>query len=466
MVEKTLDELLEIATDAVRDLQNYDKDRMAAWLSKQRGFPPLIPLGDGRHVSTTPEGLAALREFGRRWRMSDKSTKAAIREAEAEKLAIGAFGKLLAGHGLEHYEGDTPVKKVQKDLMEKGLADLAGSKLHYLPVRVIDAEQAEFNIGPVRFVERSAWLDLVESTAGKQLDWVAMVRPFWQNKAPSPPRPGGADGVTHEDWTAYNVAGSFGPAKWVAVIDVDGREILPSRECAEIAVRVAVDTLGLALSTVDARSLRGPGDRKDVFLDRHFVQRPNRDLSYSSRIDLPHFAAVPQNYLGFLSHTDELRAFAGAALDSFVDLKSVEPKVALHKRWVEAMYWYGQALREPREFIGLVNAGVCLDILAKGSKARGITSLCSALLGIGPEEIVTDHGWSLEKLVKAIYEEGRSKFSHGGELALLQDLPVGRDTALELAAASLTIYAEKLALYTGQGEYADFLKVLPSLKRS
>ncbi|WFU07494.1 hypothetical protein QA648_36400 (plasmid) [Rhizobium sp. CB3171] len=67
--------------------------------------------------------------------------------------------------------------------------------------------------------------------------------------------------------------------------------------------------------------------------------------------------------------------------------------------------------------------------------------------------------------MKQIYDDGRSQFSHGGKLALLQDLPVDRDAALSLVKAALTVYAGKLDLYTGPDEYEDFLKALPTLKR-
>lgn len=101
------------------------------------------------------------------------------------------------------------------------------------------------------------------------------------------------------------------------------------------------------------------------------------------------------------------------------------------------MYWYGQALREPMEFIGLVHAGVALDVLARGSYDRGITDLCSRLIDIDPDKAITPNGLSLRKIVQLIYKEGRSQFSHGGRLALLSDLPYGRDAAVYFTSTML-----------------------------
>ena len=461
MTEKTLDELLELALDEMQKLQAMDEKQWGEWHKGLGGLPPTIPFGDGRHVMTTNDGLSALHEFGRRWRAESDDFKAAIRKAEAEQLAVKTFGRIMGNIDKTEYPHDTSVKTVLKDLMEKALEQIASPMIHHVPVRVIDVELQTFEVGPVRFLQRLVWLDFVVKTAGRTLGWVEVLRNHWSGGSDAPTVPG--EGASGDDWTAYSIVNSFGQARWVAVVDVSGRERLRARECAEIAVRVAIDTLGLVLDSEQARGLRGPGDRKDITLDRHYTQRSNFDISYSSRIDLPHFSANPGGYSDFLDHTVDVRAFAGAALESFIDPKSKSPKAKLHRRWVEAMYWYGQALREPMEFIGLVNAGVALDVLAKGSKYKGISAMCSALFGIKPDTVVTGDGRTLDKVVKEIYDDGRSKFSHGGKPALLQDLPIPRDAALSLVSPALTVYAGKLDLYIGPDEYEDFLKAMPTL---
>jgi enamine deaminase RidA (YjgF/YER057c/UK114 family) len=464
MNDRTLDDLLEAALEPIMELQAKSEDEQAEWLKGLPWLPASIPLGDGRQIFTTEDGLKALHDFGLRWR-AESDLKLAIGAQEAAQLAVNAFGELLAGVGLSDFEADISLKKSLKDLLHKRLQALTGTLAHYFPLQLFDKDLPRFSVGPVNFMTRVDWLTEVEGRADHELPWISIVRDYWEGRGPKPesPRTKQERLPGLDDWTAYNIVDTFGEASWAAVVEVSGKERLRSKACSEIAVRVALDSLGLALSPTDARDLRGPGDQKQRRLDRHFSQAPGLDVSYSSRVNLPRFKTTEEHYDAFIKETDALRRYAGQALQDFVS-GSDEGKAALHRRWVEAMYWYGQALREPMEFIGLVHAGVALDVLAKGSYDSGITELCSRLIDVHPDKAITQNGLSLRKVVQLIYKEGRSQFSHGGRLALLSDLPYGRDDAVHFTSIILAEYAAKLSMYGGQGEYRDFLAALPTLK--
>jgi len=76
-------------------------------------------------------------------------------------------------------------------------------------------------------------------------------------------------------------------------------------------------------------------------------------------------------YHDLLDRTAGLRSSAGKALYDFVNHKAPGPVPTLKKRWVEAMYWFGEARREPAEFVSLVKAGIALDIFDSGEKGWG-----------------------------------------------------------------------------------------------
>ncbi len=127
------------------------------------------------------------------------------------------------------------------------------------------------------------------------------------------------------------------------------------------------------------------------------------------------------------------------------------------------MYWFGQARREKNEFIAVVKYGICLDILAKGSRANGILKLCCAVLGMAEADSMTSDGRSLELVVRKLYEDGRSQIAHGGRLALLQELPVEIYLADSLTSQVLTGYVAGLDLYGGPDSYDEFLAALPQV---
>lgn len=458
----SLDDLIDKAFgELLRIHQQTDAER-TEWLKEMTSLPPTIPLGDGGNVLTTQLGLDSLHEFGRRWRRESEKFKAAIGEKEAAQLTVRVVGEILAGVGTDDYSGNPSIKAVLKDRLRERLEAITGSLSHYFPLQVFDANLPSFSVGPVIFLVRLEWLEKVEGRAGRALAWAEAVRNYWSGQGPKPesPRLKQERMPGMDEWTAYNTVQSFGESTWAAIVEVPEKERQRSKECSEIAVRVALDSIGLALALDDARGLRGPGDQKQRRIDRHFSQSAGLDISYSSRMDLPRFKTAAENYSAFLEQTEELRGFAGKALHSFIGSGLGSGKDELHRRWVEAMYWYGQAVREPMDFIGLVNVGVTLDVLAKGSKARGITKLCTRLMGVDADTIVTQNGMSVEKLVKAIFDDGRSQFSHGGRLGLLSDLPFPRDVAVEFSSLILSEYAAKLSIYIGPDTYEDFLDFL------
>ena len=127
------------------------------------------------------------------------------------------------------------------------------------------------------------------------------------------------------------------------------------------------------------------------------------------------------------------------------------------------MYWFGQSRRDSVEFVGLVNAGICLDVLAKGGKASGIIKLCCNLFGIQPDSPVLGDGTTLKSLINTIYNDGRSQLGHGGRPSLLRELPIGRDVAVMFAAPVLARYIEGTHRYSGPDSYEEFLSALPGL---
>lgn len=227
---------------------------------------------------------------------------------------------------------------------------------------------------------------------------------------------------------------------------------------------MALDSLGLPLDLKSSRNLRGPGHEVEARTSHGLSQYDGRGLNRSWSVDFPHLGGRPGAQVALLHDTRKLRAAVGEALVAFIEVQSTRSATALKQRWVEAMYWFGQSRREKSDFIALVKLGIALDVLAKGSKARGICDMACAVLGIQATDAITTDNVTLKDFVKKLYNDGRSRISHGGALALLQELPLELHQADGFSANVLTGYVACLEKYTGPDTYQDFLKALPTLR--
>ena len=467
---RNLDDLIETINRGIIDVKNMSSEQRRDWMKEYQLVPPNIPLGSGSFIFTTAEGLAALHEFGRRWRNENPQRQRILGEDKAAELAVLTYGELLKRENENYYRGDTNLKVAFKELLLERLAAMQVALAHYLPCQIFDQPNLpSFEVGPVRFVPRDLWLENVQRKAGKPLAWVNEVRDHWAGRSevgkPTPQSLELGDSTTDGNpWAAWEVVDAVGSCIWIAIIEIPGREYLQSRSCAEAVVRLAIDTLGLPLAPVMARRIRHTADETRPRLRRSLMQAEGGGLSSGSHLDLPSLRGAPGRDEALLDHTANLRAWAGAAIQSLVETKPSSPISNLHQRWLDALYWFGQSRREPTEFVGLVNVGICLDVLAKGQKARGIIALCCALFGMQPDTIVlAADGTSLRGLVATIYNEGRSQIGHGGRPSLLKELPIRVDTAIIFAAHVLARYIEGLSRYDGPDRYESYLSALPSV---
>ena len=472
--ERTFDELFKTAIDETRRVQNMPPDEYTAWRRNFTLLPPSISLGDGSHIDTTMEALNAIGEIGLLWLKNTPSAHAVISAEELRALSISIFGQVIGGKYKDRFEADPKFKRVFKSILSERITALSTTTMHYFPCHIFEyAGVPPFAIGPVRFLPRLEWLDVVEATAQSEVGWIPQLRAYWKGEAARPTAPTtevlGLEpderqvGVYHQ-WRAKSICDEVGRCAWIAVVEIPGRLAKLSRTCAEVAVRVAVDAFGLALRHRDALDLRGPGDFKDPNLSHQLLQTQGRDLLESSMLDMPGLKGDLRRHQSLLADTVELRCEAGKAIQAFVDHNAPGAVPGLKKRWVEAMYWFGEARREAAGFISLVKTGISLDVLTQGKKAGGILALCSALFGLKDSDRVLSNGKTLFEVVSAIYDEGRSQLSHGGRLGLLEEIPISKEIALEFTAVVMRKYLECLVKYAGPDDIDDFIAEIPNLR--
>lgn len=449
-------DLWNAACAAIQEVQKHSKEDLDHYM--QSGLPPTIPTGEGRQVLTTQEGINAIWALSEAWRSEQSDRKARITQQGIGQLAVREFGQMLAENGFAFWTDTDEAIRQFKGRLQERLGAAFRDVDHYFPCHMIESKEAiSFNVGPVRFLRRLDWLKHVSAVAGSELAWTDAVRRHWEEDATLP------EEKTRDTMVAGHVIKTIGLCQWIASVTVGGNEFGRSEERALYAVRLAIDAIGLVLSRSQAINMRGPGDELRVTRTGQLSQYFGMSINTGVKIDRPHLFSHPPDAEEFISSTQEFRDEAGWAINAMLHLAGDVELPALKRRWCDALYWFGEARRDATEFTALVRYGMCLDVLAKGSAANGITTMLSDLLACQPNDKLLSDGTSIKKVIKKIYEEGRSQLGHGGRPALLEDLPIARETADQVVQLALPHYLMNLKRYNGADNPDEFLKAIPSL---
>jgi len=468
MAANSYEELIERAYDGFLEIESKSPDELKRWLATQPLVPPNVPVKAG-FLHITESGLDALREIGRVWRQNNPQYHRVITDEAAEKTAITAFGDLI--DAAKMMPDDTIVKTAYLKLLEERISNRLRAEHFYFPVHAFEhADVGTFQIGPVTVFRRDDWLDHVEKVANAPLPWKKDVlnhwhtaRSWWKELAAGILRVFGREHRSQRE--ADRILNAVGPCRWVVAVLIRNQERDRAQQCAAVAANIAIESLGLPLLRTVARNLRGPGHETAIRKTERISQFEGaKSFNTSTSIDVPRIGGRPGSQSNFLGETHKLRRAVGDALSAFVEVAPATAAPKLKQRWVEAMYWFGQARREDDEFIALVKYGIALDILAKGGKARGILALCTAVLDMTETDIITSDGRELNKVVKALYDDGRSQIAHGGRLALLTTLRIPLSLADGLSSHVLIGYVACLERHAGNDEYEEFLGAIPDIR--
>lgn len=455
MSQSSYEALMQTALQEIERVQNYSRDEDLAFRRANGLFPPNFPDGEGQAYFTTKEGAEAVRQIGLRWRAESKDRQRRLNEERTEKIVRDVMGEALSSTLWDKRTDPRAAWIDIRDRLEERLLQISRDIEHSFPCQILkDTSVGAFTVGPVTLTPRLAWLDHVETTAGRKPDWVDGVRAIWEGKSQPP---------TDNSHVALNIRAitRYFECPWIVTAHIEGNDIGRSKERGRIAARLAIDALGAVLEHKHALKFRALGDRLSSGMDTTFAQTEG-GFWMGESLDIPGLDGKPGVAQDIVLGTTKYREAAGKAIKSFVSL-APRDKPALYQRWCDALFWFGEARRDTEEFMALTRYGMALDILAKGGRAGGITTLLSALFEIDPENAFMKDGTSLMKTVERIYNEGRSQFGHGGRPALLEELPFSRLGADTVAMFALERYVLCLAEYNGLDAYEDFLSAIPLL---
>jgi hypothetical protein len=451
-------ELWREACDGIREVQDYTDEEMAAYREQAWLIPPAVWLGDGRYVRTTQKSIDALVTLAADWRAADASRKARVHEAKIGQMAQRVFGEMLAANNLVLWDDDAAALTAFKQGLAERLVHASRDIDHYFPCHVVTSVDApSFCVGPVRLMRRDDWLAHVTARAPDDTAWVDAVKETWTHDVPLP------DLSARAKHDAEDVIETIGECSWIAAVNVTGNEHERSAERAKVATRLALDALGLVMRPDLARNLRGPGDSLAVTRSGELSQYAGLGMSMGTHLDIPDLLRHPPHADAFIKGTEELRTDAGWAIEAMLGIPDGMALPQLRQRWCDALYWFGAARREKTEFAALMLYGTSLDVLTNGDTADGIMDMIAAFAGGSINDPLLTDGMSIKKVVERIYNDGRSRISHGTRAALLNDLPFPLATADSVVKLALERYLIYLRRYTGDDTAKAFMAAIPAL---
>jgi hypothetical protein len=304
--------------------------------------------------------LHAIHCFGEKWLQNNSSLKKGLTVAMAKVWAVEALGRLIAEvkSGEHAYKGTDDCIPILKKFLTEWSQKRLRTFVHYFPCFVAKNDQT-WAIGPVTILPRADWLNAVLSVSGdKSKTWIDTIREQWN--VGSRDVPIACEALAPRERITARIALEYGPSPSVAKVVVEGSELSRAKERARVAASLAVDAIGLVLNSFSARKIiRGPDDELSPRLNYIFSQEQGCELTWSTELDLPTGGALAEHVLA--NYTMRV----GQILEVLTKDASARATPELDNRWLNALYWFGKARREPADFLSISLMGAALDILTK-----------------------------------------------------------------------------------------------------
>ena len=149
-----------------------------------------------------------------------------------------------------------------------------------------------------------------------------------------------------------------------------------------------------------------------------------------------------QQWAGLASDLEELLDSAGNALRFFTHGDSAVEKPRIMNALLQALLWFREGATERVDVIAIVKFCASMDALAFGKQKRGISDLIQS-------HFTVTNVPQLEKDLKRLYGEGRSRTIHGTSDRLGHDWSNSRSLAEFLARECLVGSLVRIAKYGG-----------------
>ncbi|WP_219728900.1 hypothetical protein [Pseudomonas fluorescens] len=407
-----------------------------------------IPVSQNGHYPVTQSGVDAAHKLTQQTWSAREDLRQTIARDAFNKLSFQAIGETICNmkSALAEFpeNPDQPEAEIGDDayafLAEgylKNLEKLAGLGRpdvdRHIPCHLFDASQAvqAFTVGPVQFRPRSDWLDLFvkkadERTLIQQVENGELEMETLRSMRTE------SDNGRHAA-NAVDVLTTLRHYSWVATIKMDGHEPVKSHQKASILVGLAIDVVGLRFHRQDALRFTKSG-RQHLYFEDRLATAPDGRFLHGSSARIPGLAGKPGVLAAKMANEQNFLDAAGCILQRYLEGRRTGQALHLVERWVNALYWVGEARREASDFMAVVNYGCAADGLS-GAGGDAHLMIAFAEAAFGPVDTPSPDGaLSVSEAVHRVYREGRNKLAHGEAPGLLEDLAEPRATGEALLA--------------------------------
>ena len=209
-------------------------------------------------------------------------------------------------------------------------------------------------------------------------------------------------------------------------------------------VGLAIDAVGMRFHVDAARKFTRMG-RQHLYSEERLASTPDGRLLIGSSIQMPGLGAKPGALANKMAAERPFLDDAGEVFKAYLAGRQTGSAPHLVERWMNALYWFGEARREASDFMAIVDYGCAVDGLSgAGGAATKMVEFAEAALN--PRDCPTPAGaLSVADAVNRLYVEGRNKLAHGETPGLFEDLSELRAIGDDLLANLFDVITIELA---------------------
>jgi hypothetical protein len=451
-LKEVIDELDRTHPDGTYDFEASRHDGLLPnFATSQSGYQ--------RHF--TKKALAALRSVASTIHSNEPGISSVIELENFENRVRQCITDLHADGQLRTADLEQS-RKIVKAWISGDISSMRKTFTHYFPAWTLGMERDQpFQIGPVKYMTRSQWIDSVQFSDSLQEKYLNQreTNLKWKELLKD------ALNKTTDGCRIDGLAGALYPAirdcPSVLKVTIVGYEKDLSRKVAEIVCKSALDSVSLVM---------GGGDffhQQVLCNERLQPVRSSSIFETDGHLWLPGSRIGPrfqhQSYDRITSHLSKragLVAAIGRILEAAVNPYAF-PHPNLSKRWATALDWLAEGSRETNDAVAVAKLGTSLDVLACGGKRAGILGMLKHLTGWSDADVITtgDSPQTLSEVVRDVYDNGRSQILHGTHFDRLKSFTTQRGLGASLARLALIVCADRLTTFAGADGDQEFRSI-------
>lgn len=453
--------------DLVEELDRIHTDgRMLRQTILADGIPDFATAANGKHRHFPKEARKRLDRFTMTLYRNRPNYRRVIDRTRFRALLRQVIADLHAeGRFVDCTLPGSAVKAVDSAITARLQHDVRRYGLHF-PAWTIGVEShGPFTLGPVTFRARENWID--------EFDFPASLKDSFANTPQANHRwrdvlkKALADDTApaHTEGVAQWVFSPLRPCPAVLSVEVDGYELGLSKQLGALVCKSALDAVSLVFereAIFHQQLLHGdrqiPIGLHSLISTDGALWGPGSDMGPRMPVVSPDRAALVARE----NPAADLFDAIGQILNGVVDgTRHAQPGLA--QRWATALDWFAEGQRERSDAMALAKIATAMDVLASVGRNAGIRAMAAHLTGRDASDFVVlgDAPKTLERLIKEIYDDGRSQILHGAKVDRMLPLADERAVASSLGRFLLLEAAVRLRTYTGPDHHKAFRTIPP-----